>query len=74
MLGGVGTVYGPIIGSALFVLMEETIWAQFLDYHQAILGIVIVLLIFFLPGGLLKLDYKKIFTKKSSDLKIASRS
>ena len=74
MLGGVGTVYGPIIGSALFVLMEETIWAQFLDYHQAILGIVIVLLIFFLPGGLLKLDYKKISTKKSSDLKIASRS
>ena len=74
MLGGVGTVYGPIIGSALFVLMEETIWAQFLDYHQAILGIVIVLLIFFLPGGLLKLDYKKIFAKKSSGLKIASRS
>jgi branched-chain amino acid transport system permease protein len=55
LLGGPGTVFGPVIGSAVFVLMEETIWAKFLDYHQAILGIVIVLLIFFLPGGLLRL-------------------
>jgi branched-chain amino acid transport system permease protein len=55
LLGGPGTVFGPVIGSAAFVLMEETIWAKFLDYHQAILGLVIVLLIFFLPGGLLKL-------------------
>ena len=55
LLGGPGTVFGPVIGSAVFVLMEETIWAKFLDFHQAILGLVIVLLIFFLPGGLLKL-------------------
>jgi branched-chain amino acid transport system permease protein len=55
LLGGPGTVFGPVIGSAAFVLMEETIWAKFLDYHQAILGVVIVLLIFFLPGGLLRL-------------------
>ena len=55
LLGGPGTVFGPVIGSAAFVLMEETIWAKFLDYHQAILGLVIVLLIFFLPGGLLRL-------------------
>ncbi len=74
MLGGVGTVYGPLIGSALFVLMEETIWAQFLDYHQAILGVVIVLLIFFLPGGLLKLDYKKLFKRKTTSHTQARRA
>ena len=74
MLGGVGTVYGPIIGSALFVLMEETIWAKFLDYHQAILGVVIVLLIFFLPGGLLKLDYKKLYSKKDRSLNVSRQA
>jgi branched-chain amino acid transport system permease protein len=63
MLGGLGTVYGPLIGSAAFVLMEETIWARFLDYHQAILGVVIVLLIFFLPGGFLKLDYRRVLQR-----------
>jgi branched-chain amino acid transport system permease protein len=71
MLGGVGTIYGPLIGSAAFVLMEETIWAQFLEYHQAILGLVIVLLIFFLPGGLLKLDYRRMFSRLSGKAKAA---
>lgn len=60
MLGGLGTLYGPLVGATAFVLMEETIWARFLDYHQAILGVVIVLQIFFLPGGLLKVDYRRL--------------
>lgn len=63
MLGGIGTVYGPIVGAAAFVLMEETIWAHFLDYNQAILGAVIVLLLLFLPGGFLKVDYVALFRR-----------
>jgi branched-chain amino acid transport system permease protein len=63
MLGGLGTVYGPIVGAAAFVLMEETIWAHFLDYNQAILGVVIVLLILFLPGGFLKIDYRRLWRR-----------
>ena len=55
LLGGPGTVFGPIVGSAAFVIMEETIWAKYLEFHQAVLGVVIVLLIFFLPGGLLRI-------------------
>ena len=54
LLGGPGTIFGPVVGSAVFVIMEETIWAKYLEYHQAVLGLVIVLLIFFLPGGLLR--------------------
>lgn len=53
LLGGPGTVLGPVIGAASFVVIEQTVWSRFLDYNQAALGIVIVLLIFFLPGGLL---------------------
>ena len=63
MLGGVGTIFGPIIGAASFVLMEEFIWAQFLEYNRAILGLVIVILIFFLPGGLLKLPIGRLVSK-----------
>lgn len=55
LLGGAGSVLGPLIGSCALVLLEETVWARFLDYHQAILGAIIVALIFFLPGGLLGL-------------------
>ena len=59
LLGGPGTIFGPIIGSAVFVIFEETIWSQFLDLHQGILGVVIVFLIFFLPNGLLKIKWGK---------------
>lgn len=53
LLGGPGTLLGPVIGATAFTLIEQTVWSRFLDYNQAALGIVIVLLIFFLPGGLL---------------------
>ena len=60
LLGGAGTLLGPIVGAAGFVLMEEFFWASFLEWNRAALGILIVFLIFFLPHGLLKLDYRKI--------------
>ena len=55
LLGGAGTVLGPPVGAAAFTLLEEFFWANFLDYNRAILGAVIVVLIFFLPGGLLNI-------------------
>jgi branched-chain amino acid transport system permease protein len=60
LLGGAGTLLGPIVGAAGFVLMEEFFWASFLEWNRAALGILIVFLIFFLPHGLLRLDYRKI--------------
>lgn len=63
LLGGAGTVFGPIVGSAALVIFEETIWSRFLSLHQGILGLVIVLLIFFLPNGLLKIQWSKVLGK-----------
>jgi branched-chain amino acid transport system permease protein len=63
LLGGPGTVLGPVIGTAAFTLLEEVFWANFLNYNRAILGAVIVILIFFLPGGLLGLSYRDIVAR-----------
>ncbi len=60
LLGGPGTALGPVVGTAVFTLLEEVFWANFLDYNRAILGAVIVVLIFFLPGGLLALSYRDV--------------
>ncbi|WP_086465011.1 branched-chain amino acid ABC transporter permease [Oceanibaculum nanhaiense] len=69
LLGGAGTVLGPVVGAGLFVLLEEFFWANFLEWNRAILGGIIVFLIFFLPGGFLKLDYRKLLRRKPAPAK-----
>jgi branched-chain amino acid transport system permease protein len=64
LLGGAGTVFGPIVGTTVFIVLEEVFWANFLDWNRAILGVVIVVLVFFIPGGLLKLDYRRILSRR----------
>jgi branched-chain amino acid transport system permease protein len=63
LLGGPGTVFGPVVGTAAFLFLEEIFWANFLEYNRAILGAVIVIIIFFLPGGLLKIPYRKLVVR-----------
>jgi branched-chain amino acid transport system permease protein len=58
LLGGAGTLFGPIVGAVVFQLLEERIWSTFLEIHSGVLGLVIVLLIFLLPGGLLRLPQR----------------
>lgn len=60
LLGGAGTVLGPALGAGVFVILEDVVWVNFLNWNRAILGAVIVFLIFFLPGGLLNISYRSI--------------
>jgi branched-chain amino acid transport system permease protein len=53
VFGGLGTILGPVIGPAVFMLLSETLWARFPFVHKAILGAIIVLLVIFLPRGIL---------------------
>lgn len=52
LLGGPGTVLGPVIGSFILELTRVLVWERFLQGHQAILGAAIVLVVVFLPSGL----------------------
>jgi len=52
LLGGPSTVFGPIIGAAAFLILDEVVWRNFLEIHGGILGLLIVVLIIFSPGGL----------------------
>jgi branched-chain amino acid transport system permease protein len=52
LLGGMGTLIGPIIGAFFIEIAATVIWSNFLDYHLLIFGLIIVLVVLFLPGGL----------------------
>jgi len=54
-LGGRGTVLGPILGAFLLQVLSEIFWAKFITIHTAILGVVMVIVILFLPGGIVEL-------------------
>lgn len=55
LLGGLGTVFGPVLGAGLLLALEEVVWRNFLTVHAAVLGVIIVLLVLFLPNGLVAL-------------------
>jgi branched-chain amino acid transport system permease protein len=53
LLGGPGTVLGPIIGSFVYLVFEEIVWRNLLQFHTAMLGAIIVALVLFMPNGIL---------------------
>ena len=58
LLGGAGTIIGPALGAAVYVILEELVWVNFLNWNRAILGALIVVLIFFLPNGILRIAFR----------------
>lgn len=55
LLGGAGSVFGPLFGATLFLSLEELVWRNYLQVHTGVLGLLIVLLVLFLPKGLFSL-------------------
>ncbi len=53
IIGGVGTVVGPVLGAAVYQLLSTYIWGKFIELHPTVLGLVIVFFIVFLPRGLM---------------------
>lgn len=55
MLGGSGLVIGPLIGTAFLYGLEELIWTRFEFLQGAMLGLIVVLVGLFMPGGIARL-------------------
>jgi len=66
LLGGAGSLFGPLLGAAVFLCLEELVWRKFLDVHTGVLGLLIVLLVMFLPKGLLSLSQRLPWARKGS--------
>lgn len=53
-VGGVGTLWGPLIGSALFVVVRDLLASNLVDFHVAIFGVLFIVVVLLLPGGMIE--------------------
>ena len=51
IMGGLGTLVGPILGAMVFILIQEVL-SSYTEHWMIFTGAVFVLMVIFLPGGL----------------------
>jgi branched-chain amino acid transport system permease protein len=54
MIGGLGTLVGPILGGVFFTLLRDKV-SSYVDWYFIVIGVVLVVIVLFLPRGLLGL-------------------
>ena len=55
LLGGMGSIFGPVLGAVAMTALTKLALADFLEYHVAITGAVIILIVLVAPDGLIGL-------------------
>jgi branched-chain amino acid transport system permease protein len=55
IFGGMGQIYGPVIGSVIFAYLQETLQTEFPYVYMLIFGLVLIAAILYLPDGIVGL-------------------
>ena len=71
ILGGKGTLWGPIIGATIFHIFKEGFWTFFLGWQYVALGVlIVVVIVIYFPEGIMgwlrentRKDLVKLLTK-----------
>ena len=53
VIGGIGTLVGPILGAAFFLLLREGLSRFFTEYYLIPVGLIFIAIVIFMPQGLL---------------------
>jgi branched-chain amino acid transport system permease protein len=64
LLGGWFTFAGPVLGAAIIVSLR-TFVGTYTEYWTLILGVILILLIFFLPEGIMGTNYRQLFRSRA---------
>jgi len=55
MLGGLGTIAGPVIGATIIYWLRDVVWSNFLLYHQIFEGVLLIIIVLFASEGIMGL-------------------
>jgi branched-chain amino acid transport system permease protein len=65
MLGGTGTIWGPVAGVVFVTVVQEILWTKMSHLHLAVYGMTLLGVGLFLPGGLTSIKrFRAIFGSK----------
>jgi branched-chain amino acid transport system permease protein len=53
IIGGMGSVLGPVIGAFVLEIVSTLVWGGFLKAHQLILGLLIIVICIVAPNGII---------------------
>jgi len=53
ILGGKGTLWGPVLGAVVFHITQELFWTYLLGWQRVALGLLIVVIVVFFPQGIM---------------------
>ena len=53
LLGGKGTLWGPVVGAIVFHTMKEVTWTHFLGWQWVALGVLIVVIVVYFQEGIM---------------------
>ena len=53
VIGGIGTLVGPVVGAAFFLLLREGLSRFLTEYYLVPLGLIFIAIVIFMPQGLL---------------------
>lgn len=53
ILGGKGTLWGPVLGAFVFHVTQELFWTYLLGWQRVALGLLIVVIVVFFPQGIM---------------------
>jgi branched-chain amino acid transport system permease protein len=63
LMGGLGSALGVACGAFLYLGLEEVVWRNYIQIHTGVLGLLIVLLLLFLPHGLISLRADRLWRR-----------
>jgi branched-chain amino acid transport system permease protein len=58
IFGGMGQIFGPVLGAGIFAYLEEYLISTFPYYYMLIFGVIMVVAILYLPDGIVGLIQK----------------
>jgi branched-chain amino acid transport system permease protein len=65
LVGGVGTLLGPLAGSVIITLLESVV-GSYTERHLLILGVIFIVFVMFLPDGLIGLARRRLASRRKA--------